>query len=88
MGEGRRLGQREPLERARTLHRDEAIVVGGVPHFAAARLALLQPRVDRGAIRRIHDEVELPVREAVGDEVVDDPAGLVCQQRVLGTAVA
>ena len=85
--EGRCVGEAEPLERARSLHRDEPVLVGGVAHLAAARLALLQPVVDGCAIRRIDDEVELPVAEPVRDEVVDDPARVVREQRVLRLAV-
>ena len=82
-----RLGETETLERTRALHGDEAVLVRGVAHLAAARLALLQPVVHRGAIRRVDDEIELPVREPVRDEVVDDPADLVREQGVLRLAV-
>ena len=87
MRERRSIAQTEPLERAGALNRDEAVLVGGVAHLAAARLTLLQPGVDRGAIRGVDDEVELAVPEPVGDEVVDDSARLVREQRVLRVAV-
>ena len=87
MREGRCVREAEPLERMRSLHRDEPVLVGGVAHLAAAWLALLQPVVDGRPIRRIDDEVELPVAEAVRDEVVDDPSGVVREQRVLRLAV-
>ena len=87
VGERRSIGKAESLERARALHGDEAVLVGRVAHLAAARLALLEPGVDGGAIRRVDDEVELPVGEAVRDEVVDDPARLVREERVLRVAV-
>ena len=87
MGEGRSIRQAEPLERARSLDGHEAVLVGRVAHLAAARLALLQPGVDGGSIRRVDDEIELPVSEAIRDEVVDDPARLVREERVLRVAV-
>ena len=88
VGERRRVREAETLERARPLYRHEAVLVRGVAHLAATRLALLQPVVDRGAIRRVDDEIELAVREAVGDEVVDDATDLVRQQGVLRLSVA
>ena len=87
VGERRGIGQAEPLERARALDGDKAVLVGRVAHLAPARLALLQPGVDGGAIRRVDHEIELPVGEAVRDEVVDDPARLVREERVLRLAV-
>ena len=87
VGERRGVGKSEPLERARALDGDEAVLVGRVAHLAATRLALLQPVVDSCAIRGVDDEIELAVPEAVRDEVVDDPARLVREQRVLRVAV-
>ena len=87
MGERRSIGQAEPLERARSLDGHEAVLVGRVAHLTSARLALLQPGVDGGAIRRVDHEIELPVGKAVRDEVVDDPARLVREERVLRVAV-
>ncbi len=87
VGERRGSGEAESLERARALNGHEAVLVGRVAHLAPARLALLQPGVDGSAIRRVDDEIELPVGEAIGDEVVDDPARLVRDERVLRVAV-
>jgi hypothetical protein len=87
MREGGRFRQIESLQRARALYRDECILVGGVTYLGSARLALLEPLVDRLAIRRVDDEEVLPVREAIGDQVVEDSAALVRQQRVLRLAV-
>ena len=56
--ERRRLGQAEPLERARPLDGEEPVLVRRVAHLAAARLALLQPGVHGGAVRRVDDEEE------------------------------
>ena len=88
MRERRRVRKPETLERARALHGDQAVLVRRVAHLRAARLALLQPLVDRLPVGRVDDEEELAVREAVDDEVVDDPAPLVRQERVLRLAVA
>jgi hypothetical protein len=85
--ERRRLRDPEPLQRAWALHGDEAVLVGRVAHLGAAWLTRLQPLEDGRAIRRVHDEVVLPVREPVDDEIVDDPAALVRQERVLRLAV-
>ena len=81
------LGEPEALDRARALNRDQAVLVGGIAYLGAARLAFLEPVVDRLAVGRVDDEQVLPVREAVDDEVVDDPALLVGQQRVLRLSV-
>ena len=81
------VGEPEALDRARALHRDEAVLVGGVAHLSAARLPFLEPVVDRLSVGSVHDEQVLPVREAIDDEVVDDPAPFVGQQRVLRFSV-
>ena len=85
--EGGLLGEAESLEGARALHGDEAVLVGGVAYLASAWLALLQPLVDRTPVRGVADHEVLAVRESVDDEVVDDPALLVREQRVLRFAV-
>ncbi len=87
MRERRPLGESEALDRARALHRDEAVFVGGIAYLGAARLPLLEPVVDGLTIGRVDDEQVLPVREAIDDEVVDDAALLVGQQRVLRLSV-
>jgi hypothetical protein len=87
MSEGGRVGETEPLERPRALHRDQPVLVGGVAHLAAVRLTVLEPRVHGLAVRRVDDEIELSVGEPVRDEVVDDAAGRVREQRVLGASV-
>ena len=52
----RRLRQLEPLDRARALHGEQRVVVRGVAHLRAARLALLQPRVVRVPVSGVDDE--------------------------------
>jgi hypothetical protein len=85
--ERQRVVDAQPLERPRALHRDQAVLVGGVAYLAAVRLAIPEPGEDGLAVRRVDDEIELPVREPVRDEIVDDPARLVREQRVLRTSV-
>ena len=69
-----RLGEPEPLDRARALHGEQRVLVGGVAHLRAADLALLQPAVDRLAVRGVADDQEVAGVEPVDDQVVDDPA--------------
>ena len=79
-------GEPEPLERARALHGEQRVLVGDVAHVGAAQLALLQPLEAGLAVRRVDDEQVPVLVEPVDDQVVDDPAGLVGQQRVLRLA--
>jgi len=81
------LVQPEELERGRALDGDERVLLGGVAHLDPARLALLQPGVRSVAVAGVDDEEEGAVAEAVDDEVVDDPARLRRQERVLRAAV-
>ena len=85
---GLRLGEPEPLDRARALDGEQRVLVGGVAHLGAADLALLHPRVRRLAVARVDDEQVVVRVDPVGDQVVDDPAALVREQRVLRLAVA
>ena len=78
--------QAEPLERARALHGEQRVVVGDVAHVRAAQLVLDEPVEVGLAVRGVDDE-QVPVRvEAVGDQVVDDAAVVVREQRVLRVA--
>jgi hypothetical protein len=78
--------QVEPLQRARPLHRDQAVVVGHVADVRAGHLPLLQPGEVRLAVRGVHDQEKPEGIELVHDQVVDDAAGVVRQQRVLRRA--
>ena len=78
----------EALERARSLDGDQCVLVRGVSHLGAACLPVLQPRVRGVAVAGVDDEQVVAVTHPVDDEVVDDPAALVREQRVLGLAVA
>ena len=82
-GERRRGRQPEPLDRPRPLDGEQRTVVGDVADVRAGKLALLQPRVGRRAVRGVHDEEVGAVADPVDDQVVDDPAALVREQRVL-----
>ena len=83
-----RLGKAQALDRPRALDGEQRVLVGGVAHLGAADLVLLHPRVGRVAVARVDDD-EIVVRvDPVGDQVVDDPAVLVREQRVLRLAVA
>ena len=81
--ERRRLREPEPLERARPLHGEQRVVVRDVAHLRPGELALLEPREIGLAVRRVHDQQEAIGLALVDDQVVDDPALLVRQQRVL-----
>ncbi len=78
--------QAEPLERVRALDGEQREVVRDVAHVGAAQLVLLQPLVRRFPVRRVHDEQVAVVVEPVDDQVVDDPARVGRQQRVLRVA--
>ena len=84
--ERRRRRQPEPLDRPRPLDGEQRAVVGDVAHVRAGDLALLQPRVGGRAVRGVHDEEVGALADPVDDQVVDDPAVLVRQQRVLRLA--
>ena len=85
--EGRRGGELQPRQSPRPLHRDEPVVVGCVTNLGAPRLPILEELEDRVAIRGVDDEQVLAVAQAVRDQVVDDPAVLVGEERVLGLSV-
>jgi hypothetical protein len=78
----------EPLDRARPLHGEQPVLVGAVGDLGAARLALLQPLEVRTRVRRVDDEQVPELGDPVGDQVVDDAAALVREQRVLRLSVA
>jgi hypothetical protein len=88
VGERLRLGQAQPPERPRALDGEQRVLLGGIAHLGAADLALLQPRVRGLAIPRVDDEQVVVGADPVGDQVVDDAAALVREQRVLRLAVA
>ena len=88
MGEGGRLGEAERRERRRPLHREERVLVGGVAHLRPGDLAFLQPAVGGLTVPGVHHEQRVERPQPVRDEVVDDPALLVREQRVLRVAVA
>ena len=87
VGECGLLGEPEPLERPRALDGDEPVLVGRVPDLRAAGLAVLEPREHRAPVRGVADDQILAVRKPIDDEVVDDPAQLVREERVLRAAV-
>ena len=88
MRERRRLRQAERRDRGRPLHGEQRVLVGGIAHLGAADLALLQPAVRGLPVACVDDEQRVERADAVGDQVVDDAAALVREQRVLGLAVA
>jgi hypothetical protein len=85
-GEGRSRRQAELRDRVRPLHGQQAVLVRDVADVGAAHLALLQPGEVDLAIRRVDDEQVAVGAEPVGDQVVDDAAALVREERVLGAA--
>ena len=86
--ERRRLGEPEPLERARPLHGDQRRTRRRRRGRPSRDLALLQPLEVDVRVRRVDDQQEPARVELVDDQVVDDPAALVRQQRVLRLADA
>ena len=90
LGERERRGRREaePLDRARALHGEERVLVRHVADVRSRQLTPLQPAEIGIAVRRVHDQQVAELLEAVGDQVVDDPALLVREQRVLRLAGA
>ena len=84
--ERRRVVETEALDRAGTLHGEESALARDVAHVRATRLALLQPLIVVARVRRVDDQ-EVPARlEPVDDQVVDDAATLVREERVLRTS--
>ena len=82
-GERTRRAETQAFDRARALHGEKRAVVGDVTNVRAGNLALLQPGVVDRAIRGVdHEEIQA-LAEPVDNEVVDDSAVLVRQQRVL-----
>jgi hypothetical protein len=73
----------EALERARPLNGEERVLVRDVAHVRAAQLAFLQPGVVGVAVRSVDDDEVAVLVEPVDDHVVDDPARLGRDQRVL-----
>ncbi len=85
-GERLRAVEAEALERARALHGEQRVVVRDVAHIGSAQLVLLEPLEHGGCVRRVRND-EVPVRvEPIEDDVVDDPAVLVRDERVLRVA--
>ena len=85
LGERERLRRRqaEPLDRERPLDGQEPVLARDVAHVRTRDLALLQPPEVGVLVRGVDDE-HVPERlEPVRDQVVDDPAALVRQERVL-----
>ena len=80
--------QAEPLQRPRSLHGQQCVLLGCVADLGAADLALLHPRVGSVAVARVDDDEIVVCADPVGDQVVDDAAALVRQERVLRLAVA
>ena len=80
------LVEAEPLERARTLHSEERELVALVAEVGPGAGVLEDPLEVGFAVPGIDDQDEPAALDAVDDQVVDDPAALVRQKRVLGTA--
>ena len=83
---GGRLVETEPLERARALDREQRVLVGHVAQVGAGAAVFLDPLEVGLAVRRVDDQEVAAALDAVDDQVVDDPAGLVRQERVLRAA--
>ena len=67
---------------------EQRVLVRLVAHRRPALLALGEPLERRLAIPRVDDEQVVGRRDAIRDQVVDDAAALVREQRVLRLAVA
>ena len=80
-------GRPERGDRRRALDGEQRVLVGGVAHLGAADLALLEPAVGGLSVAGVDHEQRVERADAVGDQVVDDAAALVRQQRVLRLAV-
>src|SRR5918911_1103500 len=78
----------QPLDRPRPLNGEQRVLVGDVADVRPAELPLLQPLVVGPPVRRVHDQQEAIRLELVDDQVVDDPAALVREERVLRLADA
>ncbi len=70
--------------RARALDGEQRVPIGDVPDVGARPLALFHPFVVGVAVRCVDDQEVAAALEAVDDQVVDDAALLVREQRVLG----
>ncbi len=74
-----RVREPEPLARPRALNSEQRELVGDVADVRAGDHALLEP-LERGlAVGGVHDQEVATGLEAVGDQIVDDPATLVRQ---------
>ena len=82
-GELGRRRQAQALDCPRALHGQQRILVGDVADVGAWNLAFPQPSKICLAIGRIDDEEIAEVVEPIDDQVVDDPAAVVRQERVL-----
>ena len=85
-GERRRLVEPEPLQRTGALDGQQRVAVGDVARVRAADLAVPDPLEVGLPVRGVDDEQVAAFLEAVHDQVVDDAAGLVREQRVLSAA--
>ena len=82
------LGQIQPLDCAGPLDCEQRVLVGGVAHIGAADLSFLEPAEVHLPVGGVHDQ-QIPERlEPVDDQIVDDPAAVVRQERVLRLARA
>ena len=70
--------------RPRALDGEQRVPIGDVPDVGARPLALLDPFVVGVRVRCVDDQEVAAALEAVDDQVVDDAALLVREQRVLG----
>ena len=86
--EGSGVRQTEPLDRTGALHREQRVFLGDVAHVRTGDLPFLQPFEVGAPVRGVDDQQVPEVVEPVHDEVVDDPAVLVRQERVLRLARA
>jgi hypothetical protein len=75
--------QAETFECLRALNGEERVIVGDIAHVGSRHLPFLQPAEISVTIGRVDDQQVAELIQPVGDQVVDDPAPLVGQQRVL-----
>ena len=67
----------------RALHGQQRVLVGDVADVGARNLAFPQPGEVCLAVGRVDDEEIAEVVEPIDDQVIDDPAAVVRQERVL-----
>ena len=76
----------ELLDRVRPLDREQRALAGEVAHVRAGYLAFLEPPEVGSEVPGVDDEQVPELAEPVRDQVVDDAAPLVRQERVLRLA--